>query len=95
MLMYVEIVYITQTKECIRTLKISAGTKVEHAIRESGLLESYAEINLKHGKFGIYGKVVPLDTVLRDGDRVEIYQSLLMDPMEARRLRAEQNMDST
>ena len=37
---------------------------------------------------GIFGKKKPLDTVLRDGDRVELYRPLLADPKETRRRRA-------
>ena len=93
--MRVEIVYITQAEEFIRTIDIAAGATVENAICASGLLERYAEISLQQCKFGIFGKVVPLNAILQDGDRVEIYQPLIMDPMEARRLRAEQNIDSS
>lgn len=35
--------------------------------------------------FGVWGKVRPTDQLLRDGDRVEIYQPLRTDPKEARR----------
>jgi uncharacterized protein len=35
----------------------------------------------------VWGRVTPLDHVLRDGDRVEIYRPLTVDPKEARRLR--------
>ena len=37
---------------------------------------------------GIFGKKKPLDTVLRDGDRLELYRPLLADPKETRRRRA-------
>jgi putative ubiquitin-RnfH superfamily antitoxin RatB of RatAB toxin-antitoxin module len=37
---------------------------------------------------GIFGKKKPLDTVLREGDRVELYRPLLADPKETRRRRA-------
>ncbi|WP_426114749.1 RnfH family protein [Massilia sp. PWRC2] len=37
---------------------------------------------------GIFGKKKSLDTVLRDGDRVELYRPLLADPKESRRRRA-------
>lgn len=36
---------------------------------------------------GVWGRVVPLDTPLRDGDRVEVYRPLLVDPKVARRER--------
>ncbi len=37
---------------------------------------------------GIHGRRVTLDTPLADGDRVEIYRPLRVDPKEARRQRA-------
>jgi putative ubiquitin-RnfH superfamily antitoxin RatB of RatAB toxin-antitoxin module len=40
-------------------------------------------------RVGIYGKLKTLDTVLRDGDRVEIYRPLIADPKVTRRRRAE------
>ncbi len=38
--------------------------------------------------FGVWGKVRPLETRLREGDRVEIYRALQADPKDARRARA-------
>ena len=39
---------------------------------------------------GVFGKIKPLDTVLAEGDRVEIYQPIVIDPKTApRRKRAE------
>jgi uncharacterized protein len=40
------------------------------------------------GRVGIYGRVVPPGTIVRDGDRVEIYRPLVADPKELRRARA-------
>ena len=40
------------------------------------------------GRIGIFGKVVDPGTRLADGDRVEIYRPLALDPKEARRRRA-------
>ncbi|WP_426191334.1 RnfH family protein [Massilia sp. DWR3-1-1] len=37
---------------------------------------------------GVFGKKRPLESVLRDGDRVELYRPLLADPKESRRRRA-------
>lgn len=36
---------------------------------------------------GLWGRVVAHDTVLRDGDRMEVYRALKVDPKEARRQR--------
>jgi len=39
-------------------------------------------------RVGIHGDPVPVTTVLRDRDRVEIYRPLRADPKEVRRMRA-------
>jgi putative ubiquitin-RnfH superfamily antitoxin RatB of RatAB toxin-antitoxin module len=55
-------------------------------VRASGLLEKHPGLDAR--KIGIYGKLVDPGAALRDGDRVEIYRPLLLDPKEARRRRA-------
>ena len=61
---------------------------MEQAVKLSGILPRFPEIDLLKNKLGIYGKVVPPTTVLRDRDRIEIYRPLRVDPKEARRKRA-------
>jgi len=39
---------------------------------------------------GVWGKRVPLDTALRDGDRIERYRPITADPKQARHHRASQ-----
>jgi putative ubiquitin-RnfH superfamily antitoxin RatB of RatAB toxin-antitoxin module len=60
------------------------------AVRASGVLERYPELSVSEPSVGIWGRACPLDTRLSDGDRVELYRPLTMDPNEARRLRARQ-----
>ena len=62
-----------------RSLSLPAGATVRDALAASGL-EGHA--------CGIFGKRVALDRKLAEGDRVEIYRPLAMDPKEARRRRA-------
>ena len=40
------------------------------------------------GDIGLWGKQVPLDTRLHDGDRIERSRSLIADPKQARHQRA-------
>ncbi len=58
------------------------------AIKLSGLIEKCPEIDLASIAIGIFGRVVTLDTRLRDGDRVEIYRALESDPKDRRVRRA-------
>ena len=49
----------------------------------------FNEISLSTNQVGVFGEVVSLDQIVAAGDRIEIYRPLKMDPMQARRLRAE------
>ena len=40
-------------------------------------------------KLGVFGKAVPATHELSEGERVEIYRELLVDPKAVRRARAE------
>ena len=73
----------------MRELDVAPGTTVADAIRLSAIAElaNLAEADLTRA--GIFGKPDAMNTTLRDGDRVEIYRPLKIDPKEARRRRAE------
>lgn len=68
-------------------LTLPAGSTVFDALRQSGLLERYPSIDLTMQRVGVWGKLKPLTEPLRDGDRVELYRPLQIDPKEARRQR--------
>lgn len=67
-----------------RLLTLPAGSTLADALRVSGLFGAEAPEGLA---FGIWGRRQPVSAVLRDGDRVEVYRPLTVDPKEARRLR--------
>jgi uncharacterized protein len=66
------------------TLQLPEGSTVVEALRAS---QWFNEADLQALKTGIWSKLRPLDTPLRDGDRVEVYRPLTVDPKEARRQR--------
>jgi len=70
------------------TLALPAPATALDAVRASGLLERHPELGLGEPLIGIWGRACAPETVLADGDRVEVYRPLTMDPNEARRLRA-------
>ena len=86
--MKVTIVYATTDDQFLAELDLEDGSTVQHAIEQSGLLQQHTEISLNENRVGVFNQIVSLDTKLKDKDRVEVYRSLLIDPMEARRLRA-------
>jgi uncharacterized protein len=69
------------------TVEIPPSSTLHDAIRASGVLERHPAIDLAVMRTGVWGKFKPLDAVLRDRDRVEIYRPLLVDPKQARRER--------
>jgi putative ubiquitin-RnfH superfamily antitoxin RatB of RatAB toxin-antitoxin module len=85
----VEVAYAKLDEQVIIPLDVDAGTTLEQAIQQSGILELYPEIDLTKNKTGIFGKIAKADTELREKDRVEIYRPLIADPKESRRKRAE------
>lgn len=86
---HVQVCYATAVHEYYRDLTVPAGTTIEQAIRQSGILTDIPGIDLAVQPVGLYGKKRPLDTVLRERDRIEIYRPLVADPKESRRRRAE------
>jgi len=86
----VEIIYALPTQQPLLRVQLVAGATVEQAIRASGVLEAFPEIDLARNKVGVFSKLVKLDEAVRDRDRVEIYRPLIADPKEVRRKRAEE-----
>ena len=80
--------YATAEREIIHPLKVAAGTTIRQAIVQSGVLKEIPGIDLETNPVGIYAKKKPLDTVLRERGRIEIYRPLLADPKDSRRRRA-------
>jgi len=68
-------------------LDLPEGATVAAALDLCRNNETMRELPLEEIATGIFGKAVPVDTGLREGDRVEIYRPLQADPKEARRKR--------
>jgi putative ubiquitin-RnfH superfamily antitoxin RatB of RatAB toxin-antitoxin module len=69
-------------------VEVAGGATVLDAIRASGLLERFPEIDISTQAVGVWGRRSALDALVQAGDRVEIYRPLAVEPMEARRRRA-------
>lgn len=74
--MNVDVVYAAPSPPLLLTCRVSDGATVAQVIEQSGVLRCCPEINLQVQKVGIFGKFVKLDSTLREGDRVEIYQRI-------------------
>ena len=86
--MTVEVAYAMPHQQLIIPVQIPPASNAEAAIRASGILIKFPEIDLNINQVGIFGKLAKLDTPLRSLDRVEIYRPLIADPKEVRKQRA-------
>lgn len=87
----VEIIYITAEKTVVQIpCVLSAGSTVGDALAVSGILNTHPEIEKL--SLGIFSEKVTANTLLKNGDRVEIYRPLLNDPKEKRRLHAKKSL---
>ncbi|MFH2133812.1 MAG: RnfH family protein [Pseudomonadota bacterium] len=86
----IELVYALPQEQTLLKFPVPAGTTLGEAVRLSGILEKYPEIDPAKAKYGIFGKLNKADVVMRERDRIEIYRPLIADPKEVRRKRAEE-----
>jgi putative ubiquitin-RnfH superfamily antitoxin RatB of RatAB toxin-antitoxin module len=86
----IEVAYAEPDNQVIIPLTVDEGTTIEQAIKLSGVLNTFPNIDLAVNKVGIFSKLSKLDTTLREKDRVEIYRKLIADPKEVRKQRAAQ-----
>ncbi len=88
--MKVEVAYARPDKQKIIGLTVPEGTTALEAVRLSGIVDVFPEIDPDTDAMGVFGKVVkvPAKHVLSAGDRVELYRPLLIDPKQARLNRA-------
>jgi putative ubiquitin-RnfH superfamily antitoxin RatB of RatAB toxin-antitoxin module len=83
----IEVVYCPRPGHCERvSLSLADGASVLDAVMASGLCPRHG-LSAQSVETGIWGRKLPPQAVLRDGDRVELYRPLRVDPKEARRLR--------
>lgn len=86
--MRVEVVYAAEDRQLLTEVEVAAGSTVEQVLRQSGIYERFPNEPLRECDVGIWGQCVSRAAGVNDGDRVELYRPLRMDPREARRLRA-------
>lgn len=82
-----EVAYATPERQFLREVRIVAPATLADAVRASNV-ESECAIDCRSMNVGIWSKPAGHDAILRDGDRVEIYRPLKVDPKENRRKRA-------
>jgi putative ubiquitin-RnfH superfamily antitoxin RatB of RatAB toxin-antitoxin module len=76
----VSVAYVGTEKQGWQSVTVPDGASVQDVIVRSGVLARFPEIDLERQKVGIFGKLVKLDSTVRENDRVEIYRAITCDP---------------
>lgn len=94
----IEVVYALLDRQRLIELQVEDNCTVLDAAQRSGIAQAFdgvdgnnSIVDWNTAVLGIFGKVIeqPAQTILRDGDRIEIYRPLIADPKAARRQRAQ------
>ena len=80
--------YATPDAQTLIELQLHSGATVADALAAVAMSEPFASLDLREIVVGVFGERVNRQYPLKDGDRVELYRTLVMDPKEARRRRA-------
>ena len=89
----IEVAYALPDQQALLEVVIEQGTSVEQAIKASGIIKRFPQIDLSKDKVGIWNRTCKLSDEPKNGDRIEVYRPLIADPKEARRRRAEKAKD--
>lgn len=89
----IEVVVAWPELQVLVPLELERGATVADAIEHSGLGERFPDLEINPERLGVFAERRQPEDPLRDGDRVEIYRPLKVDPKVARRMAAEAKKD--
>ena len=84
----VEVVLATPEQQVLLAFVVEAGATVGDVIVASGIASHFPELPVGEMPAGVWGKPVTRGSAVEEGDRIELYRPLEIDPREARRQRA-------
>ena len=86
--MKVEVVYALPERQALASVRLEEGATVADALSAVAGMAPFSSLDLARVPVGVFGESVGREAKLHEGDRVEIYRPLLVDPKDARRRRA-------
>ncbi len=78
--MQIGVAYSEPGQQIWLNIEVPDTSTVNEAIERSGILKQFPQIDLAAQKVGVFGRLVKLDSILKPGDRVEIYRGIIADP---------------
>ncbi|APW38065.1 hypothetical protein RD110_13395 [Rhodoferax koreense] len=86
--LHVAVVYAAAPRQVVELeVTLHDGACVQDALAHPAVSSALAAAGLSPGRIGIWGRQVEGRQRLKEGDRVEVYRPLLVDPKTARRER--------
>lgn len=83
---YLEVVYSSRNISLKFNFILEAEITISALISKHGnLLKKYIKIEKKRLEFGVFGEKKNIQYKIKNGDRVEIYRKLLVDPIVRRK----------
>ena len=85
----VQVIYALPEQQWVVPVEVPAGTTMRQAVHLSGIAEKLPDVDVMSLPMGMYGHIekTPESRVLEEGDRIELYRPLLVDPKESRKAR--------
>ncbi len=83
------VVYLSPQRRITLPVDVAQGSSLQEAVVASGLLQQAPELAGQPLDLGVFNRLREASEPVRDGDRIEVYRPLAIDPKEARRVRAE------
>ena len=87
-LVSVTVVYLTPQRQFVIAVQVPDGSRLIDAVRASGVLQRAPELDPSVLDLGVFNRARGANEPVREGDRIEVYRPLAVDPKEARRVRA-------
>jgi putative ubiquitin-RnfH superfamily antitoxin RatB of RatAB toxin-antitoxin module len=91
----VSVVLASPGRQEVVELELAEGATLADAVAAAKLPERFPGVELEDYSTGIWSRPRPATTLLRDGDRVELYRPLRADAKAQRRARARLTPSST
>lgn len=83
------VVYCAPDRQWIVDVEVPAGSTLRDAVVASGLPAHVPQLDVAALGLGVFNHLRDPDEPVREGDRIEVYRPLAIDPKQARRIRAE------
>ena len=87
-MMRVTVVHSPAPREVLEwPVTLPEGASLRDALSAGPLAQALPPFDIRGASVGVWGRKASFDQILRDGDRVEVYRPLQVDPKVARRER--------